>query len=215
MTGLAALLVRDVRILLAGGGALLPVLFYLAVAMLYPFAVGPQPQVLAETAGALAWIAALLAALLPLERLIRPDLERGFFDQFAIRGIAPELVLSVRMMAHWAAFAVPLILATPVAGALMGLPMERLPALLISLLVGTPGLAALGMTIAALTARLGGGTALAGLLILPLAVPVLIFGAGSVAEATPSALALTGAASLLLVAICPFAAGAALRIGHQ
>ena len=215
MSVLAAILRRDLARLLASGGTLLTVLFYLAVAMLYPFAVGPEPELLAQTAGGIAWVAALLAALLPLERLVAPDLDCGMFDQWSLRGLAPEAVLAVRIFAHWIAFALPLLAATPVAAALLGLPGEALPALLLGLLAGTPGLAALGVAIAALTARLNGGTALAGLLVIPLAVPVLVFGAGSLADGAPASLALTAAASLALVALCPFAAGAALRAGDQ
>lgn len=215
MTGvLYRLLRRDLGLLLLGGrrgGTVLPLLFFLAVAMLYPFAVGPDAPLLARTGGGVIWIAALLAAILPLDRLIEPDLELGFFDQWALRGIAEEWIAAVRVLAHWLSFGPPLMLAAVPAAALLGLDGERLRIVELGLLAGTPGLAALGVTVAALTARLHGGAALAGLLVIPLAVPLLIFGAGSLAPAGESGLALTAAASLVLLAIAPFAAGAAIR----
>jgi len=193
-----------------GGGAL-PVLFFLAVAMLFPFAVGPDPTLLARTGGGVIWIAALLAAILPLDRLIEPDIEMGFFDQWALRGIAEESVIAVRMLAHWLSFGPPLMLAALPSAALLGLDGDTLRTLEWGLLAGTPGLAAIGVTVAALTSGLKGGAALAGLLVLPLAVPLLIFGAGALAGGGTSALVLTAAVSLVLVALTPFAGGAAVR----
>lgn len=217
MTALA-LLRRDLALLLPGGGrggTLLPVLFFLAVAMLYPFAVGPDPQMLARTGGGVIWVAALLAAILPLDRLVAPDLEQGFFDQFALRGISEEAVLAVRLVAHWLSFGPALMLAAIPAAALVGIDGAALRTVEIGLLAGTPGLAAVGLTIAALTAGLRGGTALAGLLLLPLAVPLLVFGAGALATGGASGLALTAAMSLVLVAIAPFAGGAAIRAARE
>lgn len=217
MTALA-LLRRDLALLLPGGGrggTLLPVLFFLAVAMLYPFAVGPDPQMLARTGGGVIWVAALLAAILPLDRLVAPDLEQGFFDQFALRGISEEVVLAVRLIAHWLSFGPALMLAAIPAAALVGIDGATLRTVEIGLLAGTPGLAAVGLTIAALTAGLRGGTALAGLLLLPLAVPLLVFGAGALATGGASGLALTAAMSLVLVAIAPFAGGAAIRAARD
>lgn len=211
---LGALLRRDLGLLLAGGrrgGALLPVLFFLAVAMLYPFAVGPDAALLARSGGGVIWIAALLAAILPLDRLIEPDLELGMFDQWALRGIAEEWVVAVRVLAHWLSFGPPLMLAALPAAALLGLDGATLCKVEFGLLAGTPGLAALGVTIAALTAGLKGGAALAGLLLIPLGVPLLIFGAGSLATPGNSGTALAGAVSLALLALAPFAGGAAVR----
>jgi heme exporter protein B len=213
-----ALLRRDLALLLPGGGrggTLLPVLFFLAVAMLYPFAVGPDPQTLARTGGGVIWVAALLAAILPLDRLVAPDLEQGFFDQFALRGMAEEAVLAIRLVAHWLSFGPALMLAAVPAAALLGIDGDTLWTVELGLLAGTPGLAAVGLTIAALTAGLRGGTALAGLLLLPLAVPLLVFGAGALATGGDSGLALTAALSLVLVAIAPFAGGAAIRAARE
>jgi heme exporter protein B len=218
VSALGAILRRDLALLLPGGrggGTVLPLLFFLAVAMLYPFAVGPDPQMLARTGGGVIWVAALLAAILPLDRLVAPDLEQGFFDQFALRGISEETVLAVRLVAHWLSFGPALMLAAIPAAALVGIDGKTLCTVEIGLLAGTPGLAAVGLIIAALTAGLRGGTALAGLLLLPLAVPLLVFGAGALAVGGASGLALTAAISLVLVAIAPFAGGAAIRAARE
>lgn len=214
---LLALLRRDLGMLLAGGrrgGTALPILFFLAVAMLFPFAVGPDAPLLARTGGGVIWVAALLAAILPLDRLIEPDLELGFFDQWALRGLAEEAIVSVRVIAHWLSFGPALILAALPAAALVGIDAATLRTVELGLLVGTPGLAALGVTVAALTAGLRGGAALAGLLVIPLGVPLLVFGAGSLAPGGESGIALAAASSLVLLAITPFAAGAAIRSGR-
>lgn len=211
---LLLLLRRDLAMLLPGGrrgGTMLPLLFFLAVAMLFPFAVGPDTPLLARTGGGVIWVAALLAAILPLDRLVEPDLELGTFDQLALRGISEEAIVAVRVLAHWLSFGPPLMIAALPAAALLGLPGEVLRLVELGLLAGTPGLAALGVTVAALTAGLRGGMALAGLLVIPLAVPLLIFGAGALATGGASGIALTGAVSLVLVAVAPFAAGAAVR----
>jgi len=209
-----ALLRRDLGLLLLGGrrgGTALPILFFLAVAMVFPFAVGPDAPVLARTGGGVIWVAALLAAILPLDRLIEPDLEQGFFDQWALRGISEEAIVAVRILAHWLSFGPPLMLAALPAAALLGVEGDRLRLVELGLLAGTPGLAALGVIVAALTAGLRGGAALGGLLVIPLAVPLLIFGAGSLSAGGESGLALTGAVSLGLLALAPFAAGGAIR----
>ena len=104
MSAVVTLLRRDLANLFGGdrrGATLMPVLFFLAVAMLYPFAVGPAPELLARTGGGIVWVAALLAAILPLDRLLGHDVERGFFDQLALRGVADELTIAVRLLAHW------------------------------------------------------------------------------------------------------------------
>jgi len=210
---------RDLALLLQGapgrGGAALPLLFFLAVAMLYPFAVGPEPRLLARTGAGLIWVAALLAAILPLDRLVEPDLEAGFFDQWALRGISEELLMLLRILAHWLSFGVPLMLAAPLAAGLLNLDGAQLQTVEIGLLLGTPGLAAIGVTISALTAGLRAGAALGGLLAIPLAVPLLIFGAGSLQPGGDGGLLLLAAASMAAVAIAPFAAAGAIRAGRE
>jgi heme exporter protein B len=218
MSVVAKLLRRDLAQMFAGarrGGAILPVLFFVAVAMLFPFAVGPDPVLLTRAGGGIVWVAALLAAILPLDRLLAPDLEQGFFDQFAVRGIAEEATVAVRLLAHWLSFGPPLMLAALPAAALLGLHADTLRTVEWGLLAGTPGLAAIGLIIAALTVGLRAGAALAGLLLIPLAVPLLIFGAGALSTGGQSGLALTAAISLLLCAITPFAGGAAIRAARD
>ena len=218
MSALATILRRDLAQMFGGGrrgGAILPVLFFVATAMLFPFAVGPDPVLLARAGGGIVWVAALLAAILPLDRLLAPDLEQGLFDQFAVRGIAEEAVVAVRLLAHWLSFGPPLMLAALPAAALLGLHDDTLRTVEWGLLAGTPGLAAIGLIIAALTVSLRAGAALAGLLLIPLAVPLLIFGAGALSTGGQSGLALTAAISLLLCAITPFAGGAAIRAARE
>lgn len=210
---------RDLALLLRGaqgrGGAVLPLLFFLAVAMLFPFAVGPDARLLGRTGAGVIWVAALLAAILPLDRLVEPDLEAGFFDQWALRGIAEEALLLVRIVAHWISFGVPLLMAAPLSAGLLSLDAGQLRMVELGLLLGTPGLAAIGVTIAALTAGLRAGAALGGLLAIPLAVPLLIFGAGSLQPGGEGGLLLLAATSLAALAIAPFAGGAAIRAGRE
>lgn len=218
MSALATLLRRDLGLLLPGGrggAGVLPLLFFLAVAMLYPFAVGPDAQLLARTGGGVIWVAALLAAILPLEKLVSSDLEAGVFDQLALRGVAEEWAMLSRLVAHWLAFAPLLLIATLPAAALLGLSGETTRIVLLGLLAGTPGLAAVGLAVAALTASLRGGAALAGLMVIPLAVPILIFGAGTLARPDASGLLLTAAISLGLCALAPLAAGAAIKAARE
>jgi heme exporter protein B len=208
---LLAIVGRDLGRAARSGGIVLPVVFFLLVATLFPFAVGPDGPLLARTGGGVLWVAALLAALLPVDRLIAPDAESGVLDQFAVRGLSEESVALAKIVAHWLGFGPALMLATVPASALLRLEPQTLFAVEAGLALGTPGLAALGVMIAALTASLRGATALTGLLMLPLAVPILIFGAGSLGPSGVGGLKLLAASSLLLVAITPFAAGAALR----
>lgn len=219
MTGALTLLRRDLSLLLPGargGASFLPLLFFLAVAMLYPFAVGPDAALLARTGGGVIWVAALLAAILPLDRLLAPDMRAGMFDQWALRGISEELVVAVRLLAHWLSFGPFLMLAALPASALLGIDGPTLRTVELGLVAGTPGLAAIGIIIAAVTISLrSGGAALAGLLVIPLAVPLLIFGAGALSTGGEGGLALCGAMSLLLVAVTPFAAGAAIRAARE
>jgi len=211
MSPFARLVRRDLAHAFAHGGAWLPLVFYLLVATLFPFAIGPDAALLAKIGSGALWTAALLAALLPVERLMRPDIASGVLDQLAIRGQSDESVAAAKLVAHWLSFGPPLMVATLPAAALLNLDGGTLARLEIGLLIGTPGLAALGLAVAALTASLRGAGALIGLVMLPLAVPLLIFGASSGA----GALKLLAATSLLFVAGAPFVAGAALRAGRS
>lgn len=217
MSPFAMLAWREARLGWRGGGALLPVAFFLLVAALFPFAIGPDGALLARVGGGALWVAALLAALLPVDRLIAADRDTGVLDQLAVRGISDELVAAAKIAGHWLAFAPPLLIATLPASALLRIEGTTLATLIAGLAIGTPGLAALGVTTAALTAGArGSGSAVAGLLLLPLAIPLLIFGAGALAPgASDAALKLLAAASLFAVATAPFAAGAALRAARD
>jgi len=206
---IASLILRDTARGLRAAG--LPVAFFLIAATLFPFAVGPDPRLLARAGGGMLWLAALLAALLPIERLVTPDAEAGLLDQFATRGIADEAVAAAKIAAHWLAFGPPLMIAALPGAALLGLDGPTLGQLEAGFAIGTPALAALGVTVAALTTGLRGSGALAGLVLLPLAVPLLIFGAGALEPGNAQALKLLAATALLITFGAPFATGAALR----
>jgi heme exporter protein B len=210
------LILRELRLGTAGGAMFLPLVFFLLVATLFPFAVGPDAPLLARTGGGALWMAALLAALLPVDRLVEPDREAGVLDQLKVRGVPDESVAAAKLVGHWLGFGPPLMIAAVPAAALMKLPQDVFWRLELGLLAGTPGLAALSLIAAALTAGLRSGGALAGLLVLPVAVPILIFGAGLIERGGDTgALKLLAAVSLLLVAMAPFAAGAAIRAARD
>ncbi len=200
---IAALILRDGRRGFTGT-AWLPIAFFLLVAALVPFAIGADAQLLARVGSGILWIAALTAALLPIERLVEPDRSDGLFDQLLLRGVAEESIAFAKIAAHWLTFAPLLLLAAIPASALLAMDGTSLARTELALLIGTPSLAALAVAVAAVTAGLPRAGALAGLLLLPLAVPLLIFGAAQ-------ALLLEAAVSLLLTAGAPFVAGAAIR----
>ena len=214
MKAFASLVAREVRLAWTGGGLWLPVIFYLAVATLFPFVTGPDRALLARTGGGILWIAALLATLLPIERLILPDRQTGVLDQLSIRGWSDELVATAKITGQLFAFALPLLLATVVASALIGLPEAKLMTLMLGLALALPALSGLSVTIAALIAGLNGASALGGLLLVPIAIPLLIFGAGTLSDSPGNAMQLLAATSLAIAALSPFAAGAALRAGR-
>jgi heme exporter protein B len=200
---ISKLILRDVRRGLTGA-AWLPIAFFLLVATLVPFAVGPDAPLLARIGPGALWIAALTAAMLPIERLVEPDRADGVLDQLALHGVAEESVAFSKTAAHWLTFGPLLLVAAVPASALLAMDGAALARTEITLAVGTPGLAALAVAVAAVTAGLPRAGSLAGLLLLPLAVPLLIFGASG-------ALLLEAAMSLLLTAGTPFVAGAAIR----
>ena len=197
------LILRELRRGFAGS-AWLPIAFFLLVAVLVPFAVGPDARLLARISAGILWIAALTASLLPVERLIEPDRADGILDQLVLHGMAEESIALAKIVAHWLTFAPPLLLAAVAASAVLAMDAGALGRAEFSLLVGTPGLAALAVAVAAVTAGLPRAGAMAGLLLLPLAVPLLVFGVSD-------ALLLEAAVSLLLTTGAPFVAGAALR----
>jgi heme exporter protein B len=212
------LLVRDLRLAVrAGGGFGLGLAFFLIVVVLIPFGVGPDVTLLARIAPGMLWIGALLACLLSLDRIFQLDFEDGSLDLLATAPIPMEGVVAVKALAHWLVTGLPLVLAAPVLGVLMNLPTPGYFWLILSLLVGTPALSMIGAFGAALTVGLKRGGLLLSLLVLPLYVPVLIFGtevarrgAEGLAAGTP--LILLAGVSLGAVALLPFASAAVLRV---
>ncbi len=219
MSPLAALLVRDMRIAVrVGGGALIGVLFFVVVVTLTPFAVGPDLALLKRIGPAILWLASLLASLLALDRLFANDHEDGSLD-LILTGHAPlELVIVAKGLAHWLTTAVPLIVAAPLIGLLLDIEPPAQAGLVITLLVGTPALTFIGMIGAAIAVALRRGGLLLAIIVLPLTVPVLIFGVaaanaavtGPVPFGTP--FTVLCALTLASLVIGPFAAAAALRL---
>ena len=205
---------REVRRGLSGA-AWLPVAFFLLVATIVPFAVGPDARLLAQIGGGALWIAALTAALLPIERLIEPDRADGMLDQLAMAGVAEEMIGAAKIAGHWLTFGPLLLIACVPASFLVGLDGAALQRCLIALAIGTPALAALAVTVAALTSGLPRAGALAGLLLMPLAIPLVIFGAAATVDGGSAALKLEAAVALLTVAGAPFVTGAAIRAARS
>jgi heme exporter protein B len=208
-----SLLSQDLRLAFRSGWAsLTSVIFYLAVAVLVPFAVGPDARLLALISGGMAWIAALLAMLLTLERLFQPDLEDGTLDQWIAQKVTLEILALAKILVHWLTTAVPLMLATPLVAVLLHLTAAQMGQLMLALLLGTPGLSALGALCAALSVSVRRSGVLIALLVLPMAVPILIFGvAAQDAERGGAALRLLLALSLTLLVIAPSGIKYALR----
>ena len=213
-----ALLARDLKLAVrAGGGFGLALAFFLIVVTLVPFAMGPSPERLAQIAGGVLWLGALLSCLLSLDRLFALDAEDGSLDALATAPIPLEGVAAVKALAHWITTGLPLTLAAPVFGVLLQLPAGGHGWLVVSLAIGTPALSVIGTFGAALTFAIKRGGLLLSLIVLPLYVPTLIFGAevvrrgsGSLDPSTP--LALLGAITLGAVALLPFASAAAIRV---
>ncbi|MEL6478205.1 MAG: heme exporter protein CcmB [Pseudomonadota bacterium] len=213
-----ALLGRDLNLALRlGGGGGVAVAFFVLTAVLVPLGVGKEAGLLGRVAGGVLWIAALLAALLSLDRMFQADHEDGTLDQLMIAPIPLEQVVLVKATAHWLTTGLPMTAIAPLLGLMLSLPLEALPALVIGLGVGTPALSLIGAIGASVTVGVRRGGLLLSILVLPLYIPSLVFGARAVEQArvaldpTP-ALLLTGAISLFAAAIAPFAAAAALRI---
>jgi heme exporter protein B len=218
MSALAALLVRDMRTAVrVGGGALIGVLFFLIVVTLTPFALGPDLALLARIGPAILWLGALLASLLALDRLIAMDHEDGSLDLILTARAPLELTVAVKAIAHWVTTGLPLVAATPLVGLLLNLEPKATAAVALTLLAGTPALTFIGLIGAALTVMLRRGGLLLAVLVLPLTVPVLIFGvaASNAAIVGPvpfgAPFGVLCALTLMSLVIGPFAAAAALR----
>ena len=213
-----ALMARDLRLLWRRrGDALQPALFALLVVVLFALALGGEASALAKVASAVLWLAVLLAGLLSLDTLFRGDAEDGSLEQWMLAPVPLSWLVLVRTFMHWATTALPLLVATPFLGELLHLPHEQLPVLLAGLALGTPLLSLLGAVVAALTVGMRRSGILVALLALPLYVPVLVFGAGSVSAAAQGldpvgALLLLGAGLVVALVLAPLAAAAAIRI---
>ena len=213
-----ALLRRDLALAIrAGGGFGLGVAFFLILCALVPFGVGPDTAALQPIAAGILWLGALLACLLSLDRIFALDHEDGSLDLLATSPLPLEGAVAVKALAHWITTGLPLILAAPLFGILLHLPGAAIPALLTSLLLGTPALSMLGAFGAAVTVGLRRGGLLLSLLVLPLYIPTLIFGTEMIrrgqegGDMGPPILFLAGITAGVL-AVIPFAAAAALRV---
>jgi heme exporter protein B len=215
---LAALFLREWRVARRiGGSGAMGVVFFLTLVAIVPFAVGPDPNLLARIGPAILWIAALLATLLCLDRLFQADAEDGSLDLFHLSETPLELAVLVKCAAHWAATGLPLVLAAPFLGLMLQQESMALLGVVATLLVGTPALTLIGAIGAAATVTVRRGGLLLALLVLPLTIPVLIFGVSAAEAAGGGAVpfyapfAILCAITLAALALCPFAAAAALR----
>ena len=218
MKAVLALLQRDLRLALRQSGDwLTPLGFFLLVVTLFPLAVTPEGRLLAVMAPGVIWVGAMLAMLLSLDSLFRQDLEDGSLEQLLVAPAPLPLLVLAKVLAHWLQTGLPLVVLAPVAAVMLALPMEALPVLLATLLLGTPVLSLVGAIAAGLTVALRRAGALVPLITLPLMVPVVVFATGAVQAAVlglPVAgyLALLGAFLVLALTLVPFAVAAALRI---
>lgn len=213
-----ALLIRDIRLAFrAGGGFGMGLSFYLLIAVLVPLGVGPDPTVLARIAPGILWVGALLSCLLSLDRLFALDYEDGSLDLLATAPVPLEGVVLMKALAHWIVTGVPLVIMAPVLALLLNLETSGYVWLVVSLALGTPALSMIGAFGAALTVGVRRGGLLLGLLVLPMYLPTLIFGAevikrGAAGLAVGTPLALLAGLTAATIALLPYAAASALRI---
>jgi heme exporter protein B len=222
VTALAALLLRDMQLAVrVGGGAFIGVLFFLIVVTLVPFGIGPDLALLARIGPAILWLGALLANLLALDRLIATDYEDGSLDLILTARVPLELALVAKALAHWLTTGLPLVIAAPLLGLLLNLGPGATGAVALTLLAGTPALTFIGLIGAALTVALRRGGLLLAILVLPLTVPVLIFGVAAANAAVVGPMpfgtpfVILCALTLMSLVIGPLAAAVALRQGLE
>nr|WP_239030058.1 heme exporter protein CcmB [Nereida sp. MMG025] len=212
-------MIRDLRLAIrAGGGFGLGLSFFLILVTLVPFGVGPDAEVLARIAPGILWVGSLLACLLSLDRIFALDFEDGSLDLLATAPLPMEGTVSIKALAHWLTTGLPLVVIAPLLGLLLNLPLQAYPWMILSLLAGTPALSVIGTFGAALTVGVKRGGLLLSLLVLPLYMPTLIFGAETVrrgAEGLPTTTPLLMVAGITMgcVALMPFASAAAIRVG--
>lgn len=222
MTALAALILRDIRLAMrVGGGALMGALFFLIVVVMTPFAIGPDLKLLARIGPAILWLGALLASLLALDRLFAVDHEDGSLDLMMIAPLPLELSVAAKAVAHWVTTALPLVVITPLLALMLNIEIGNVAPLMLTLAAGTPALTFIGLIGAALAVALRRGGLLLAVMVLPLTIPVLIFGVAAADAATTGgtifspAFTVLCALSLASFVLGPFAAAAALRYGLE
>jgi heme exporter protein B len=221
MSAFTTLVVRDLRLALRqGGDAAMVIAFFVLTVVLFPFGVGPEPELLQRIAAGIVWVTALLAALLSLERLFQADYEDGSLEALALLPLPLEAQVLAKCLAHWLVTGLPLIIVAPLLALLLHLDSAGYPALIAGMILGTPILSLVGAICAALSLGARRGGVLLSLLVLPLYIPILIFGVAAIeAEiagfgARPHLL-LLAALLVLAVGLVPFAAAAALRLALE
>jgi heme exporter protein B len=217
MSQFAVMLGRELRLALRQpGDAATVVVFFVLATVLFPFGVGPEPNMLARIAGGVIWVAALLAAMLSFERLFQADYEDGSLEQLALMPLPLEATVAAKILAHWLTTGLPLLVAAPLLALMLGMATAGYATLIAAMALGTPTLSLIGAVGAALTVGARRGGVLLSLLVLPLVIPILVFGAAAV-DAALSGLAarphllLLGGLALGAAVLCPWAAAAALR----
>ena len=217
MKGLGLIIHRELSLALRQtGDSIVIVLFFVLAAVLFPFGIGPEPNILARMAPGTVWVTALLAAMLSFERLFAPDYDDGSLEQLSLAPIPLEVTVLGKAIAHWLTTGVPLLIAAPVIAVMFGMPEQGYGALFASMALGTPVLSLIGTVGAALTLGARRGGVLLALLVLPLVIPVLIFGTAAIDAAIGgfaigAHLSLLGGMLLAALVLCPWAAAAALR----
>lgn len=221
MRALWALLVRDLRSASRAGGSLTTLLaFYLSLGVILPIAIGPDKPLLASLGPALIWTGVLLSSLLGLDRIFVADHEDGSLAAFRHSRLSLSAISFVKLIVHWLTTSLPLIVLTPVMGVLLTIDLPTLLSVMLTLLLGTPAIAALSLVAAALSVSLKRGAVIAPILVMPLAIPAVIFGVGAAkpllgAGQAETALLYLSAMSLVFVAFAPFAAALALRLSQE
>ena len=217
MNGFMSILKRDLHLASRQGmDNMMVVMFFVLVVVLFPFGVGPEPNILARIAAGIIWVAALLASMLSLERLFQTDYEDGSLELLSLSPIALEVIVLAKVTAHWLTTGLPLIIAAPLLAVLLNMNTEGFPMLILALVLGTPSLSLVGAVGAALILGSRRGGVLLALLILPLYIPVLIFGVSAVDAVVngfeaKAQLLILGAFLIAALPLCPWAAAAGLR----
>ncbi len=217
MSAFGAIVARDLRLALRqGGDGVMAVMFFVLASILFPFGIGPEPELLQRVAAGIIWVTALLAALLALDRMFQGDWEDGTLELMRLSPLPLELTVLAKCLAHWLVTGLPVLLATPLVALLLRLDFASLPILMLGLLIGTPVLSLLGAVGAALTLGARRGGVLISLLVLPLEIPLLIFGVGAADaalahETARAQILILGALLSAAIPLCPLAAAAGLK----